>query len=244
MRKRVVITGMGAITPLGHNVEELFRAQLEGKSGVGPITLFDASHFPTTFASQVKNFDLGGYLRDPQRFDNSGVNTRFALAAAHQALGDAGLLDSSHIDSTRFGVYLGAGEGIQDFNNLIPLIARSFSPERNQVDTVQFAERGLREFHAGREFEQELHTTPGHVANYFGLEGPNYNCLTACAASSQAIGEACELIRQGEADLMLSGGSHSMIHPLGVTGFNRLTALSTNNAAPTSAPRPSDPNRA
>src|SRR5579864_8726147 len=102
MRKRVVITGMGVITPLGHSVEELFRAQLEGKSGVGRITLFDAGTFPTTFAAQVKNFDLGGYLPDPHRFDNSGVNTRFALAAAHQALGDAGLLDNTRIDSTRF----------------------------------------------------------------------------------------------------------------------------------------------
>src|SRR6516225_2076979 len=240
MRKRVVITGMGAITPLGHSVGELFRSQLEGKSGVAPIALFNASHFPTTFAAQVKNFDLGGYIPDPQRFDNSGVNTRYALAAAHQALGDAGLLDNSRIDSKRFGVYLGAGEGIQDFANLIPLIRRSYSPEQNRVNTVKFAAGGIRDFHAGREFEQELHTTPGHVANYFGLEGPNYNCLTACAASSQAIGEACDLIRQGDADLMLSGGSHSMIHPLGVTGFNLLTALSTNNAAPQKASRPFD----
>src|SRR5947209_10934952 len=121
MRRRVVITGMGAITPLGHSVADLFRCQLEGKSGVGPITLFDASQFPTNFAAQVKNFDLGGYIPDSERFDNSGVNTRFALAAAHQALADAGLLDNSHIDPSRFGVYLGAGEGIQDFNNLIPL---------------------------------------------------------------------------------------------------------------------------
>ena len=243
MRKRVVITGMGAISPLGHSVEELFRSQLEGKSGVGPITLFDASEFPTTFASQVKNFDLGGYIPDPQRFDNSGVNTRYALAAAHQALGDAGLLGSSNVDSARFGVYLGAGEGIQDFANLIPLIRRSYSPEQNRVNTVKFAAGGIRDFHAGREFEQELHTTPGHVANYFGLEGPNYNCLTACAASSQAIGEACELIRGGEADLMLSGGSHSMIHPLGVTGFNLLTALSASKGDPTKASRPFDMHR-
>src|SRR5260370_16366447 len=158
MRKRVVITGMGAITPLGHNVEELFRAEWEGKRGVGLITLFDASNFPTTFASQVKNFDLGGYLPDPQRFDNSGVNTRFALAAAHQALGDAGLLDNSHIDSTRFGVYLGAGEGIQDFNNLIPLIARCYVPQENRVDTVKFVHRALREFHSGRAVELAIAT--------------------------------------------------------------------------------------
>jgi 3-oxoacyl-[acyl-carrier-protein] synthase II len=243
MRRRAVITGMGAITPLGHSVADLYQAQLEGKSGVGPIALFDASKFPTQFAAQVKNFDLGGYLRDPQRWDNSGVNTRFALAAAHQALRDAGLLDRSAVDPSRCGVYLGAGEGIQDFYNLIPLIAASYQPQTNGLDAPRFCRGGLSEFHPDREFEQELHTTGGHVATYFGLEGPNYNCLTACAASSQAIGEAAELIRQGEADIMLSGGSHSMIHPLGVTGFNRLTALSTRNSEPTKASRPFDAQR-
>ncbi len=240
MRKRVVITGIGAITPLGHSPAELYHSQLEGKSGVGPITLFEASTFPTTFAAQVKNFDLGGYVRDPERWENSGVNTRFALAAAHQAISDANLLDNSHVDPARFGIYLGSGEGIQDFDHLIPLLARGYLREKNQVDSVAFVEGGLRCFHPGREFEQELHTTTGHVAGYFGLEGPNFNCLTACAASSQAIGEACEIIRQGDADIMLSGGSHSMIHPLGVTGFNLLTALSTRNGAPTKASRPFD----
>src|SRR5207249_9144065 len=89
----------------------------------------------------------------------------------------------------------------------------------------------------------ELHTTPGHLAAHFGLEGPNYSCLTACAASSQAIGEATALIRHGDAELMLAGGSHSMIHPFGVTGFNLLTALSTRNDAPTKASRPFDKDR-
>src|SRR5436189_653531 len=88
-----------------------------------------------------------------------------------------------------------------------------------------------------------MHTTPAHLADAFDLEGPNYNCLTACAASSQALGEAMELIRQGDADLMLSGGSHSMIHPLGVSGFNLLTALSQNNANPQGASRPFDLHR-
>jgi 3-oxoacyl-[acyl-carrier-protein] synthase II len=243
MRTRVVITGMGAITPLGHSVAELYNNQIEGKSGVGPITLFDAQTFPTKFAAQVKGFDLGGYVRDPQRYDNSGVNTRFSLAAAHQALRDAGLLGNNHVDPGRCGVYLGSGEGIQDFDHLIPLIAEGYNPEANAVNPLSFAAGGLRYFHPGREFEQELHTTTGHVAEYFGLEGPNYNCLTACAASSQAIGEAAGIIRSGDADVMLSGGSHSMIHPLGVTGFNLLTALSTRNDAPTKASRPFDAQR-
>jgi 3-oxoacyl-[acyl-carrier-protein] synthase II len=243
MRRRVVITGMGAITPLGHSVAELYQAQLDGKSGAGPIRLFEASTFPTKFASEVKNFDLGGWVRDPQRWDNSGVNTRFALAAAQQALSDAGLLDNGQVDPGRCGIYLGSGEGIQDFNHLIPLIAEGYDAQKNNVNVVKFGAGGLRHFHPGREFEQELHTTTGHVAGYFGLEGPNYNCLTACAASSQALGEAAELIRHGDADVMLSGGSHSMIHPLGVTGFNLLTALSTHNEAPARASRPFDLNR-
>src|SRR4051794_14542182 len=110
MRRRVVVTGMGAITPLGHNVEDLYQSQIEGKSGVGPITLFNASRFPTKFASQVKDFDLGKFLNDPARWENSGANSRFAAAAAHQALTDAGLLDDDgKVDRTRFGVYLGSG---------------------------------------------------------------------------------------------------------------------------------------
>src|SRR5262249_6088540 len=103
-----------------------------------------------------------------------------------------------------------------------------------------FCQGALHSFHAGRESEQELHTTAAHLAQQFELSGPNYNCLTACAASSQAIGEATELIRYGDADVMLSGGSHTMIHPFGLTGFNLLTALSTRNEAPARASRPFD----
>ena len=142
------------------------------------------------------------------------------------------------------GVYLGSGEGIQDFHHLVSLIAECYKPETNSVDTAHVRGRGhANVFNAQREYEQELHTTPGHLAEYFDLEGPNYNCLTACAASSQALGEATEMIRIGEADLMLSGGSHSMIHPFGVTGFNLLTALSTHNEEPRKASRPFDLNR-
>lgn len=241
MRKRVVITGMGAITPLGHSADELYRHQLEGRSGVGSITLFDASKFPTKFAAEVKDFDLGKYVTTPERWANSGANSRFAAAAAQQALQDSGLLDNGAVDRTRVGVYLGSGEGIQDFHHLVSLIAESYHD--GVVDTPTFTAGGLKFFHPQREYEQELHTTPGHLADYFDLQGPNYNCLTACAASSQALGEATEMIRCGEADIMLSGGSHSMIHPFGVTGFNLLTALSTHNDAPARASRPFDLNR-
>ena len=243
MRRRVVITGMGVITPLGHNVADLWKSQVEGRSGVGPITLFDASRFPTKFAAQVKNFDLGRYVPEADRWANSGMNTQFALGAATQALEDAGLVDNAKLDRGRIGVYVGSGEGIQDFHHLMSLIARTYDPGRREVDTAEFARGGLHDFHAGREFEQELHTTTAHLAAQFDLQGPNFTCLTACAASSQAIGEATALIRHGDADIMLSGGSHSMIHPLGLTGFNLLTALSTHNQEPTKASRPFDLHR-
>ncbi len=182
-------------------------------------------------------------MRDPDRWDNSGVNSKFAAAAAQQALTDAGVLQDPKLDRSRIGVYLGAGEGIQDFHHLVSLVAQSSHGNGGKVDTVAFTAGGLHAFHPGREYEQELHTTPGHLAAYFGLEGPNYNCLTACAASSQALGEATEMIRYGDADVMLSGGSHSMIHPFGVTGFNLLTALSTYNEDPPRASRPFDMKR-
>jgi 3-oxoacyl-[acyl-carrier-protein] synthase II len=240
MRRRVVITGMGAITPLGHSVTELFESQLQGQSGVAPISHFNARRFPTSFAAQVKDFDLARHIAHPERLAHAGPNTRFAAAAAQQALADADLLENAKIDRARCGVYLGSGEGTQDFHCLISLIARYFERDTGAVDTAGFGRDALRELHPAREAEQELHTPPGHLAAYFGLEGPNYNCLTACAASSQAIGEAAEQIRHGDADVMLSGGSHSMIHPFGVTGFNLLTALSTSNEEPTRASRPFD----
>jgi 3-oxoacyl-[acyl-carrier-protein] synthase II len=243
MRRRVVITGMGAVTPLGHTVDVLFQSQIEGRSGVGPIRLFNASRFPTRIAGQVKDYDISKYVPDPKAWENSGVNSRFAVGAAHQALKDAGLLGDSKADRTRIGVYLGSGEGIQDFHHLVSLIAQNYKPESRSMDTVAFARGALSCFHAGREAEQELHTTSGRLADHFDLEGPNFTCLTACAASSQALGEATEIIRHGDADIMLSGGSHSMIHPLGVTGFNLLTALSTRNDAPEKASRPFDANR-
>src|SRR5947209_20096921 len=111
MRRRVVITGMGAVTPLGNSVKELYENQLAGSSGIDFIPNFDASTFPTKFAAELKNFDLGRYVSDTSRWRYAGPNARFAAAAAAQALQDAGVLDNVKIDRTRFGVYLGSGEG-------------------------------------------------------------------------------------------------------------------------------------
>src|SRR5262245_39357109 len=240
MRRRVVITGMGVVTPLGHRPDEMFRALVEGRSGVGPITAFDASTFPTRFAAEVKGFDLGRYVARPERLAHARGNTWFALAAARDALADAALMPGAPADRTRCGTYLGVGEGVQDFEHLIPLVARNYREDRRGLDALSFTAEGLRDYHPGREFEQELHTAAAHVAREFELLGPNYNCQTACAAGSQAVGEAAERIRHGDAEVLLAGGSHTMIHPLGVTGFNLLTALSTRNDEPAKASRPFD----
>ena len=243
MRRRVVITGLGVVTPLGHSVGEMFRQLCAGASGVDRITHFDASRFPTTFAAEVKNFDLGHWIKNPERYAACGSNTVFALAASQQALADANLLDGAKLDRTRFGVYLGSGEGGEDFQAVIYGSAMGASPDGLKVNGAEYIRTVKPILNAAREAQMEMNTTAGHCAEEFELLGPNFACLTACAASAQAIGEAAEMIRLGDADLMLAGGSHSMIHPFGVTGFNRLTALSTRNDDPKKASRPFDLNR-
>ena len=141
MKKRVVITGMGAITPLGHTVAELYRCQVEGKSGVGPISLFNAQRFPTKIAAQVKNFNLADHIQDGETWKDSGANSCFAAAAARHALENAGLLDNDKIDRDRFGVYLGSGEGIQDFHNLVSLIGHNYNDKERAVDSASFDAR-------------------------------------------------------------------------------------------------------
>jgi 3-oxoacyl-[acyl-carrier-protein] synthase II len=242
MRRRVVITGMGVVTPLGHTVADLFKSQVEGRTAVGPMTRFDARTLPTTFASEVKGFELGKYLKDPGRYAHCGVNTQFAIGAARQALEDAGLLDPGRGDRGRMGVYLGSGEGAEDFPALINSIAVA-ARDDGTADPGVFAREIFPVLDRRREAEVEMHTTVGHLGNIFALDGPNVACQTACAASSQAIGEALELIRAGDAEVMAAGGSHSMLHPLGITGFNRLTALSQRNDSPTTASRPFDKTR-
>ncbi|HEU5118447.1 MAG TPA: beta-ketoacyl-[acyl-carrier-protein] synthase family protein, partial [Isosphaeraceae bacterium] len=130
-----------------------------------------------------------------------------------------------------------------DFHRFVSLVHDSSKDHSGVVDTAYFTSHGIKELNATREAEQEPGTPSAHLASLFGAQGPNANCLTACAASSQAIGEATELIRRGDADVILSGGTHSMIHPFGVTGFNLLTALSTRNDEPERASRPFDRDR-
>ncbi len=213
MRRRVVINGIGAITPIGNSIEEMWKAQQEAKCGISTITHFDASRFPTTFAGEVKGFQLDKYVADTTPFQFSGKNIHYALGAARQAYDDSGLSDSD-LDPGRLGVYLGAGEGQQDFLMIMSIIAQAQNTATGEVDLEVFTREGLARMHPQKEMEQEPNMTAGHLAAVFNAQGPNLNCLTACAASSQAIGEATEIIRRGDADAMISGGAHSMIHPL------------------------------
>ena len=241
MRRRVVVTGMGCITPVGKTINDMFEGLVKGQSGIDWITHFDASKFPTKFAAEVKDFNLSDYIEDVDRFKYAGRNIHYAIGAAVQAMQDSGVADDSSLDPAQFGVYLGAGEGAQDFELFMGLIAQS--RKDGEVDLAAFARLGMERLHAESEMEQEPNMTAGHLASLFNAQGPNMNCLTACAASSQALGEATEIIRRGDADVMISGGAHSMIHPFGLTGFNLLTALSTHNEDPKRASRPFDKDR-
>src|SRR2546423_9381215 len=137
-QRRVVITGMGAVTPLGHSVAKMYAAACAGANGVGPISRFDARTFPTQFAAEVRDFDLGRFLPDARRWDSCGLNTLFALGAAKQALEDAGLLDDGRVDRTRFGVYLGSGEGVHDFPHLVTAVHPAYRPHTRRVAARAF----------------------------------------------------------------------------------------------------------
>lgn len=238
MTRRVVVTGMGMVVPLGSDMAVVWRRILNGESGVGYTTLFDGSRFPTKIGAEVRHWDLSDVGENPDDWRLQGRHTHFAVGAGKKAVADAGL-EPGRLDPSRFGVYTGSGEGQQDFARFTEMMTASMV-DGKRLDVARFMQTGFDVLNPLAELEQEPNMPAAHLASLFGAEGPNFNCLTACAASSQAIGEAMEIIRRGEADVMLAGGSHSMIHPFGVTGFNLLTALSTRNDEPTKASRPFD----
>jgi 3-oxoacyl-[acyl-carrier-protein] synthase II len=229
---------MGWVTPLGHDIETVWGGLLSCASGIGRIDRFDASTFPTTFAAQVKGYDYKKFVSHPELHEGVGLNTSFALGAAAQAWKMAGLDKYDTLDHARLGIYLGSGEGSLDFDNYIASNLTGWDAEKRGIDAVKWVGSAATKMTALREVEQEPNMPLTHLALEFDAQGPAYNCLTACAASTQAIGEATEILRRGDADVMITGGAHTMIHPLGVTGFNRLTALSNRNDDPQGASRP------
>jgi 3-oxoacyl-[acyl-carrier-protein] synthase II len=239
---RVVITGLGWITPMGHAIEEVWKRLLGGESGIARTSIFDASTFPTTFSGEVKNYNLAEHIADISRHEGVGRNTAFALGACQQAWRQAGL-GQVKLDLDRVGIYLGSGEGSLDFETYTTAALTGWNGAGNCLDTVKWAQVAFARMNVKRELEQEPNMPLSHIALLTGARGPALNCLTACAASTQAIGEAKEILRRGDAEVMIAGGAHSMIHPFGVTGFNRLTALSTLNEDPVRASRPFDAHR-
>ncbi|MHC4692993.1 MAG: beta-ketoacyl-[acyl-carrier-protein] synthase family protein [Planctomycetota bacterium] len=241
--QRVVITGMGIVCPLGHDVQTVWEGILAGKSGIAKTTIFDASTFPTTFDAEVKDYDLTKYTKHPQLHKDSNRGSGFVIGATVQACKQAGIdietdTPADGIERSRLGIYLGAGEGSVDNDVFFPSLIAGWDPEKNEMDWGRWTEVTLEKMNARHELEQEPNMPAAHIAMLAGARGPTRSCLTACAASTQSVGEATMLIRRGDADVIIAGGAHSMIHPLGLTGFNRLTALSTRNDSPQTASRP------
>ncbi|MEQ8318204.1 MAG: beta-ketoacyl-[acyl-carrier-protein] synthase family protein [Phycisphaerales bacterium] len=240
--RRVVVTGMGWVTPLGSGLDDAWEALMAGRSAAAPISNFDAHAFATSFAAEVKAFDLTLALGNrAKRHASAGRGTAFALAAADAAWAHSGL-ERHGMDMSRAGLYLGAGENSPDSAALGRMCIGAWNADARSLDDGLWA-RGALGLDRMREVEQEPQMALAHVAALLGLRGPSMNCMTACAASTQAIGEAAEIICRGDADVMVSGGCHSMIHPLGMTGFIRLTAMSTRCDDPAGASRPFDRTR-
>jgi len=221
---------------------EFSRRLMQGQSGAGPITLFDASTFPVRIAAEVPNWNpviTGGA---PIDCSSHHRQTQFAVAAASEAVRSAGLQDSQ-VEPQRFGVVTGCGEIFPDFSRFCRLTSSALDDKHLQME--RFLKEAVQAYRNST--DEDLIMEPGVatacIAGMFDAQGPNANFTAACVSCSKAIGEATEVIRCGDADVMLAGGAHSMIHPFGVTGFHRLSTLSTRNDEPERAARPFDRER-
>jgi 3-oxoacyl-[acyl-carrier-protein] synthase II len=227
MKHRVVVTGLGAVTPLGASVEAFWDGLKNGRSGIRCITQFDATGYPTRFAGEVPDFDFSDYSADKKEARRLARFSQFAIAAAKQAVKDAGL-DVDAIDAERFGVYIGSGMGalgvIEEQNQVLA----TKGPDRVSPFTVPLMIPNM---------------ASGNVAIAVGAKGPNVCAVTACASGSHAIGDAFRLLQHGDADVMIAGGTESVITPLGIASFASLKALSGHNEEPTKASRPFDAQR-
>jgi len=227
MKRRVVVTGMGAITPVGNDVATTWRAITEGVSGGAPITKFDHSTFPVHFACEVKGFDPLLYLerKEAKRAD---LFAQYAIAASVQAMTDAGFDDASKYDPERTGVIIGSGiGGLKTFE------------EQHDV----YRERGQSKISAFfiPMFISDI--AAGLVSMRFNAKGPNYATISACATSAHAIGDAYRTIQYGDADIMITGGSEATVTPMAIGGFANMKALSERNESPETASRPFDATR-
>lgn len=226
-QRRVVITGMGAITPIGLTKDEFWASLLKGTSGAGPITYFDTSNFDTKFACEVKGFDPLKFM-DRKLAQRCDPFTQYALAASDMALKDSGI-DLGKEDLTRVGVIVGSGiGGMWTYHKQQETLWENKGPHRISPFFIPMMISDI---------------APGRISMKYGLKGPNYATTSACATSSHAIGDAFILIQRGDADFMLTGGAEAAICPMGIGGFNAMKALSTRNDAPEKASRPFDKDR-
>jgi 3-oxoacyl-[acyl-carrier-protein] synthase II len=232
--RRVVVTGLGALTPVGNTAEELWSALTQGRSGIGPITKFDATEkdasgafrYPTRIAGEIRNFDPLNYVdkKEARRLD---PYLQYAIACAAMAVEDAGL-DTSTVDSARFGVLIGSGIGgittlLENHKTLLDRGPDRVSPFFIPMLIINMAS--------------------GLVSMRFGAKGPNSAVVTACATGNHAIGDAFRLLQRGDADVMIAGGAEAIIIPLTIAGFCSMKAMSTRNDAPEKASRPFDADR-
>ena len=225
--KRVVVTGLGALTPVGNTAEETWNNLLAGTSGAGPITRFDASLFKTHFACEVKDFQPNDLLdrKEARRMDRF---TQFGVVVANEAIADSGL-DFDKEDLDRIGVIWGSGIGGIDtfFEQVKGFVDNDLNPRFNPFLIPMMISD----------------ITPGRISMLHGLRGPNYTTVSACASSTNALIDSFNLIRLGKADVIVTGGSEAAINPVGMGGFNAMNALSTRNDDPMTASRPFDAER-
>lgn len=225
--KRVVVTGLGAITPLGNDVATTWENAKAGVSGAGPITHFDASLFKTQFACEVKNFNAEDHF-DRRKARQLDLYAQYALVAARQAVDDAGLEASAEdgkVDRNRVGVIVAAGiGGLHTFEEEAGYYA--INADKGPKYNPFFIPKMIADI------------ASGHISMEYGYHGPNYGVVSACASSNNAIIDAFNLIRLGKADAILTGGAEAAIYPAGVGGFNSMHALSTRNDSPATASRP------
>jgi 3-oxoacyl-[acyl-carrier-protein] synthase II len=225
--KRVVVTGIGALTPIGNNAQEYWEGLLNGKSGSAPITRFDASKFKTQFACEVKNLDLDNHF-DRKESRKLDLFAKFALIVADEAVSDSGIKNGDY-DPDRIGVIFGSGiGGIMTFQDEVQgFIENDKTPRFNPF----FIPKMISDIAAG------------HISMKHGFRGPNFSVVSACATSTNALIDAYNYIRLGKADAIVSGGSEAAINETGIGGFNAMHALSTRNDDPTTASRPFDAER-
>ena len=225
--KRVVVTGLGALTPIGNNVGDFWKGLASGKSGGAPVTYFDTSKFKTKFACELKNFDISNFLdrKEQRRMDRF---TQYAMVSTEEAINDSGL-DLDSIDKLRVGVIWGAGiGGIETFQN----------------ETLNFAAGdGTPRFNPFFIPKMIGDIAPGYISIKYGFMGPNYTTVSACASSANALADSLNYIRLGHCDIIVSGGSEAGINITGMGGFSAMRALSTRNDSPLTASRPFDATR-